>query len=81
MLDNDHVVVQMMEFAPGEWAGEHSHPGNQLVVIVSPTKMLYREGGEETERSFKPGEVFWIDGVTHDHKATSKGKAVLISMK
>ena len=64
-----------------DWAGEHSHDGNQLVVILSPTKMLYKEGGEETERSLKSGDVFWVDAVTHDHKPTAKGTALLISMK
>jgi hypothetical protein len=43
--------------------------------------MLYREGGKETERSFKSGEVFWVEAVEHDHKALSKGSALLVSLK
>ena len=50
-------------------------------MIVQPTKMMYKEDGQEVERSFKPGDVFWVDKVTHDHKATSKGKGILISVK
>lgn len=80
-LDNDKVVVQEISFKEGVWTGEHSHEGGQLVVILDDTKMLYREGGEEVERSFSKGDVFWIEPVTHDHMAISSGKAMLVSFK
>jgi quercetin dioxygenase-like cupin family protein len=82
VLDNDKLVVQRMEFEPGEWAGSHSHSGDQLVVIVSEAEMVYKdEDGKETTRTFEAGEVMWIDAVTHDHKATAKGSAILITLK
>ena len=37
VLENDRVVVQALDFSPGDWTGEHSHAGNQLVVIVDDT--------------------------------------------
>lgn len=80
-FENGRVTVQEMTFEPGEWAGDHTHAGNQLVVIVEPIKMLYREGGEETERSFAAGDVFWVDKVEHDHKALTQGRAVLVTVK
>ena len=80
-FDNDRVVVQEISFEPGEWAGEHSHEGGQLVIILDEIKMLYREGGEEFERTFGKGEVFWIDPVKHDHKALTTGSAMLVSLK
>lgn len=81
VLENDRVVVQEIPFQPGDWAGEHSHAGGQVVVVLDELKMIYREGGEEVERTFAKGDVFWVDPVTHDHKALSSGTGVLITLK
>jgi len=81
VLENDKVIVQKLSFETGTWAGEHSHEGGQLVVIIEPVKMLYKENGKEVERKFKPGDVFWIDPVKHDHKALKTGTAMLVSFK
>jgi quercetin dioxygenase-like cupin family protein len=81
VLDNDQVVVQRIEMAPGEWVGEHSHKGNQLVVSLSKMTLIYKEGGEETERTFEVGDVMWVDAGKHDHKALTKGTAILITVK
>ena len=80
-FDNDKVVVQEISFKVGEWAGERSHVGGQLVIILDEIKMLYREGGEEVERTFAKGDVFWIDPIKHDHKALSSGTGMLVSFK
>ncbi len=81
VLDNDRVVVQKVEFHPGDWAGEHSHAGGQVVVVLDELKMVYREGGEEVERTYERGDVYWVDPVTHDHKSLSSGTGVLITLK
>ena len=81
VFENDKVVVQEISFKVGEWIGEHSHAGGQLVIILDETKMLYREGGKEVERTFAKGDVFWIDPVKHDHKALLSGNAMLVSLK
>ena len=81
VFDNDKVVAQRMDFDPGVWAGEHTHAGNQLVVILSGIEMTYKEGGEERTVKFEPGEVFWIDAVTHDHQVVSGGSSILITLK
>ncbi len=81
LLDNDHVVVQKNAFEPGTWAGEHSHSGKQLVVILDDIELVYKEDGKERSESFKSGDVFWIDAVTHDHKAVTKGTGILITLK
>lgn len=81
VFENDHVVAQLLEFAPGEWSGEHAHAGNQLLVALDELKMMYRQGEEETERTIASGEVFWVDAVTHDHKALTEGRAILVTVK
>jgi len=81
VLDNDQVVVQHMKLEPGAWVGEHSHNGDQLVISLSKMSLIYKEGGEETERTFEVGDVMWIDAGKHDHKALTKGTAILVTVK
>lgn len=81
VLENDQVIVQKFDTQPGNWVGVHKHDGNQLVVILADAKLVYREGGTEEEREFKAGDVFWVDEVEHDHKAITKGGAVIVTIK
>jgi quercetin dioxygenase-like cupin family protein len=81
VLDNDQVVVQHMKLEPGDWVGEHSHKGNQLVVSLSKMRLIYKEGGKETEKAFEVGDVMWVDATKHDHKALTKGTAILVTVK
>ena len=81
VIDNDQVVVQKFDSQPGNWVGMHKHAGNQVVIILQDAKLMYKEGGKEEEREFKAGDVFWIDEVEHDHKAITKGGAVIVTVK
>jgi len=81
VLDNDHVVVQKFDSQPGNWVGMHKHDGNQLVVILEDAKLMYKVGGEEMQKEYEAGDVFWIDAVEHDHKAITQGGAVIVTVK
>lgn len=81
ILENDHVIVQRFDTQPGDWVGVHKHGGNQLVVILDDSKLMYKVGGKEEEKSFKAGDVFWIDAVEHDHKAVTRGGAIVVTIK
>ena len=81
VLENDHVIVQRFASQPGNWVGVHEHPGNQLVVILEDAKLMYKVGGEEKEKAYKAGDVFWVDAVEHDHKAITQGGAVIVTVK
>ena len=81
VLENDHVIVQKFETQPGEWTGVHKHGGNQVVVILADAKLVYQEGGEEFEREFKAGDVYWVDETEHNHKAVTPGGAVIVTVK
>ncbi len=61
--------------------GVHKHDGNQLVVILQDATLVYQEGGKEEERQYKAGDVFWIDAVEHNHKAVTRGGAVIVTIK
>ena len=81
ILDNDRVVVQRVNFPAGTWQGEHSHDGNQLAVAITEVEQIVKEGGKESTRTLKPGEVLWVEKGTHDHKMVNAGTAVLITLK
>ena len=50
---------------------------------IAPTEVeqIVKEGGKESTRTLKPGEILWVDKVTHDHKVVKSGTAVLITLK
>ena len=81
VLDNEQVVVQRVEMAPGEWVGEHSHDGDQVVISLSNMSLMYREDGKETKKTFEVGEVMWVEAGMHDHKALTDGAAILVTVK
>lgn len=81
VLDNERVVVQRVEFQPGAWSGEHSHEGNQLVVLLDDVEMLYRSAEGENTVAFERGHVYWVDAVTHDHRTQGEGTGLLITLK
>ncbi|MGI9242271.1 MAG: cupin domain-containing protein [Verrucomicrobiales bacterium] len=80
VLDNDSVNVTKVS-VPAGWVGEHSHPGNQMAIVLSPVEMTYKEDGKEFTKSYDVGDVVWIDGVTHDHKTNVARTYLLVSMK
>ena len=80
-FENDKVLVQKLTFEAGDWVGEHSHDGGQMVVVLKGMTTVYKEGGKEKEVVYKDGDVFWIDAVTHDHKSTGSGEALLVNFK
>ena len=81
LLENDRVIVQRNEFEVGAWVGGHSHAGNQLVVALEDMELVYKEGDKETTRSYKAGDVFWVDAAQHDHKSLTGGAGILITLK
>ena len=81
ILENDHVIVQRVPFQPGDWVGEHSHPGNQLAILIDEVTTIYKTGDGETTETRPAGDVFWIDAVTHDHKSAAEGTAILVTIK
>ncbi len=83
LFENDEIIAQSWTSEPGVWAGEHSHMGNQLVVVVKGGTILYREGGVETPVTYQDGDVYWIKATTHDHSGggDSPVEMILITVR
>jgi quercetin dioxygenase-like cupin family protein len=73
-----HAVQARAEFEPGGAIGRHTHPGEELSVVLSGTLLLEVDG--QPSRTIKAGEAFFIPaGVVHAGKNTGKGKAVVLA--
>jgi quercetin dioxygenase-like cupin family protein len=73
-----HAVQARAEFEPGGAIGRHTHPGEELSVVLSGTLLLEVDG--QPSRTIKAGESFFIPaGVVHAGKNTGKGKAVVLA--
>lgn len=84
VFENDRVIAQRLAREPGDWVGEHAHPGGQLVVVLKGGTITYREGGEETERTLTPGEVFMVEPTAaHDHSVSGDSgiESILLTLK
>ena len=65
LLENDKVRVLEYRLRPGGKELMHSHPGGILHGFNETKLRSTLPGGEVTESSGKPGDVFWRDPVTH----------------
>ena len=73
-----HAVQARAEFEPGGAIGRHTHPGEELSVVLSGTLLLEVDG--QPAKTIKAGESFFIPaGVIHAGKNSGKGKAVVLA--
>ena len=80
VLDNEKVNVLSIT-APAGWTGEHTHPGNQMAICLSPVTLTYKEDGKEFSKDYGVGDVIWVDNVTHDHKPNVERNFLMITLK
>ena len=60
----------MVTFEPGARSAWHTHPGGQILIVVSGMGWIHEEGSPK--REIKPGDVIWTPpGVKHWHGATA----------
>lgn len=73
-----HAVQAKAEFDPGGAIGRHTHPGEELSIVLEGTLVLEVDG--QAPRTIKAGEAFFIPaGVIHAGKNAGKGKAVVFA--
>ena len=73
-----HAVQARAEFDPGGAIGRHTHPGEELSVVLEGQLLLEVDG--QPAKTLKAGESFFIPaGVIHAGKNTGKGKAVVLA--
>jgi quercetin dioxygenase-like cupin family protein len=73
-----HAVQAKAEFDPGGAVGRHTHPGEELSIVLEGQLQLEVDG--QAPRTIKAGESFFIPaGVIHAGKNTGSGKAVVLA--
>ena len=73
-----HAVQARAEFEPGGAIGRHTHPGEELSIVLEGELVLEVDG--QPARTVKAGESFFIPaGVVHAGKNPGKGKAVVFA--
>jgi quercetin dioxygenase-like cupin family protein len=73
-----HAVQVRAEFAPGAGIGRHTHPGEELSVVLKGTLVLKIDG--QPPRTIKAGQSFFIPaGVVHAGDNAGKGEAVVLA--
>jgi len=73
-----HAVQARAEFEPGGAIGRHTHPGEELSIVLEGTLVLEVDG--QPARTVKAGESFFIPaGVVHAGKNPGNGKAVVFA--
>jgi quercetin dioxygenase-like cupin family protein len=73
-----HAVQAKAEFEPGGVAGRHTHPGEELGIVLEGSIVLEVDG--QAPRTLKAGDSIFIPmGVIHAAKNAGSGKAVVFS--
>jgi len=73
-----HAVQARAEFEPGGAVGRHTHPGEELSIVLEGALVLEVDG--QPARTVKAGESFFISaGVVHAGRNAGKGKAVVFA--
>lgn len=73
-----HAVQARAEFEPGGAIGKHTHPGEELSIVLEGSLLLEVDG--QPARTVKAGESFFVPaGVVHAGKNAGSGKAVVFA--
>jgi quercetin dioxygenase-like cupin family protein len=72
IVDNEHVNVSEVTFAPGAVADWHSHPQYTGYAVTDVKMQVEIKGKETTVAELKAGQGMWSPPVTH--KTTNVGK-------
>lgn len=80
VLDNEKANVTKVT-VPAGWVGEHTHPGNQMAIVLSPVTMTYKQDGKEFTREYSVGDVVWVDSVSHDHTTNVERTYLMLTLK
>jgi quercetin dioxygenase-like cupin family protein len=73
-----HVVQARVEFEPGAGVGRHTHPGEEISVVLEGSLLLEVDG--QPARTVNAGEAFFIPaGVIHAGKNAGSVKGVVLA--
>jgi quercetin dioxygenase-like cupin family protein len=72
LVDNDHVNISEVTFAPGAVAVWHSHPQYTAYAVTDVKMQVEIKGKETTVAELKAGQAMWSPAVTHQTSNVGK---------
>jgi quercetin dioxygenase-like cupin family protein len=72
LVDNDHVNISEVTFAPGAVAVWHSHPQYTAYAVTDVKMQVEIKGKENTIAELKAGQAMWSPAVTHQTSNVGK---------
>ena len=76
-IPGHEVVQQMVELQPGVVVARHTHPGEEVTVVLDGALLLEVAG--KPAATFTSGQAFTVPaGAAHDVKSTGSGPAKLL---
>jgi beta-alanine degradation protein BauB len=83
LLENDHVRVIAIEFAPGETAAWHQHPDHVVYAVTGGKLQITDKGKPAADLEIKAGDAMYLPAVTHMAKniGTTTIKLVVTELK
>lgn len=77
-IPGKHVVQARVEFDPGAGIGRHTHPGDEISVVLEGSLQLEVDG--QPPRIIKAGEAFFVPaGTIHAGRNHGTGKGVVLA--
>jgi len=77
-IPGKHVVQARVEFEPGAGVGRHTHPGEEISVVLEGSLLLEVDG--QPPRTIKAGEAFLVPaGTIHAGRNPGPGKGVVLA--
>jgi len=77
-IPGKHVVQARVEFEPGAVVGRHTHPGEEISVVLEGQLLLEVDG--QPARTIKAGEAFLVPANTiHAGRNNGTGKGVVLA--
>ena len=77
-IPGKHVVQARVEFEPGAAVGRHTHPGEEISVVLEGSLLLEVDG--QPARTIKAGEAFLVPANTiHAGRNNGTGKGVVLA--
>lgn len=83
LLDNEHVRVLQVEFAPGDATAWHSHPNHVIYALTDGKLEITDKGKAANTLEIKAGDSMYLPAVTHMAKnvGTTTLKLVVTELK
>jgi beta-alanine degradation protein BauB len=83
LLENEHVRVMQVEFAPGEITAWHQHPDHVIYALSYGKLEITDKGKPANVLTFKAGDTMYLPAVTHMSKnvGTTTVKPVVTELK